>query len=161
IRAEDLRKLSTKEKVPYVLRIHDELVLSGPLCASLVEVKESLYTWPQLASSVALGGAVVTDVARRILLGRLTSSGRFSIDLEQLSGPRGAVEIREPRPIGAPVTDEAARPRELELPLPACGPLSGAEVRFLVRCATLAPSAGNSQPWSFRYKEGTLEALVD
>jgi hypothetical protein len=30
-----------------------------------------VHTWPQLASGVTLGAAVITDTARRILLGKL------------------------------------------------------------------------------------------
>jgi tRNA A37 threonylcarbamoyladenosine dehydratase len=163
VRADDLRKLTTKEKVPYVLRIHDEQVFSPRLRGSLVEVKESIYTWPQLASAVTLGGSVVTDAARRILLGAWTESGRFSVDLEQLVGPKGAVRIPAPRPIVQPVAEEAQRPRQLKVPEPPAGggPPTLEEVRFLVECAALAPSAGNSQPWQFQYQDGLLEARID
>ena len=56
----------------------------------MVEVKESLSSWPQLASSVTLGGALVADVARRLLLGQLTDlvhrGGVESLVREQLAG---------------------------------------------------------------------------
>src|SRR6185295_7167295 len=46
----ELGGLTTKQKVPYVVRILDPASLSERAAASLVEVKESVSTWPQLAS---------------------------------------------------------------------------------------------------------------
>ncbi len=51
---------------------------------SLGEIGKSITTWPQLASSVMLGGALVTDTCRRILLDQLRSSGRYYVDFDQL-----------------------------------------------------------------------------
>ncbi len=48
------------------------------------EIRRTISTWPQLASGVALGGALVTDVVRRILLGELTDSGRYYVDVESI-----------------------------------------------------------------------------
>jgi len=67
--AADLKGLSAKEKLPLVLHILD--------MNQVVHNHQSLYagdrgtieTWPQLGSAVTLGGAVITDTARRILLG--------------------------------------------------------------------------------------------
>ena len=70
VTAAELSGLTTKQKVPYVLRILDPSSLTDRAAASLVEVKESVSTWPQLASDVALGGAMVTNAVRRIALGR-------------------------------------------------------------------------------------------
>ena len=77
--------LTTKEKVPYVIRILDPASLTERAAASMVEVKESVSTWPQLASDVALGGAMVANAVRRIALGELTGSGRFYADLDELT----------------------------------------------------------------------------
>ena len=77
--------LTTKEKVPYVIRILDPASLTDRAAASMVEVKESVSTWPQLASDVALGGAMVANAVRRIALGELTASGRFYADLDELT----------------------------------------------------------------------------
>ncbi|KAB2814245.1 ThiF family adenylyltransferase [Phaeocystidibacter luteus] len=54
--------------------------------ASFAEIGKSITTWPQLASAVNLGGAMMTDTARRILLGHDVKSGRYYVDLEQLIG---------------------------------------------------------------------------
>lgn len=53
---------------------------------SFAEIGKSITTWPQLASAVNLGGAMMADAARRILLGQKVSSGRYYVDLEQLIG---------------------------------------------------------------------------
>ena len=84
INAADLKELSTKEKLPLVLKILDMSQVSATTKASMLEIEETLETWPQLGSAVMLGGAVITDTARRILLGHLQGSGRFYIDLETL-----------------------------------------------------------------------------
>ncbi len=151
VSAETLRTLTTKEKVPYVLRVYDKDVLSPRMCASLVEVKESIFAWPQLASAVTLGGALVTDVARRILLGAFTASGRFSVDLERLVSAPTAASVAEPPPLAPEVVPEAAAPRRLCCPSARGeGAITDDEIAFLLECASLAPSAGNTQPWLFR-----------
>lgn len=57
---------------------------SERLLYSYTEIGKTIGSWPQLASAVVLGGATCTDTARRILLGKLSSSGRFYIDLEKI-----------------------------------------------------------------------------
>lgn len=83
-RAEDLTGLTAREKVPFILSIVDEKRLSARMAASLTEIGVTLSGWPQLASGVALGAALVTDTARRILLGEHTESGRYYVDLAAL-----------------------------------------------------------------------------
>jgi tRNA A37 threonylcarbamoyladenosine dehydratase len=108
--AEELRGLTTTQKIPYVLRILDGTRISPDLVASLFEVRETIHTWPQLASAVALGGAVVTDVARRMLLGTFAASGRFYVDLGELvkdeTAEQPTVETTAPVP-DAPTPDLA------------------------------------------------------
>lgn len=150
VSAASLRGLSTKQKVPYVLRLLDGASLEPRMLASLVEVKETLSTWPQLASTVVLGGAMVTNAVRRIALGELTTSGRFYADLDALVRD-GSAHVFPPLRAFHP---EAARrgddPAALARPAAGEGPRpSHDEMRFLVDCATRAPSGGNAQPWTF------------
>lgn len=58
--------------------------LSLRMKQSMAEIGKTITTWPQLASSVVLGGAITTDIARRILLGEHTSSGRYYVDLDDI-----------------------------------------------------------------------------
>jgi molybdopterin/thiamine biosynthesis adenylyltransferase len=88
--AAQVRNLSTEEKVPHVLRIVGTETVSRGLRASMSEVGRTIPAWPQLASAVALGGAMVTDVARRMLLGCDVPSGRNYIDLQATVASRGA-----------------------------------------------------------------------
>ena len=159
-RAADLRGLTTKQKVPYVLRILDAERMAPRAAASLVEVGETLSTWPQLASDVALGGAMAANAVRRIALGELVMSGRYEVDLDMLvrdGSARPAAAVRswmpEPASVAAPV-----------LPIPAPGGSSlptREEMRFVVGCATLAPSGGNAQPWRFACRGTTLVGATD
>ncbi|MBE7175967.1 MAG: ThiF family adenylyltransferase [Mucilaginibacter polytrichastri] len=67
-----------------VMSILDYDLLSARMKSSLTEIGKTISTWPQLASSVVLGGAATTDISRRILLGQHQLSGRFYIDFEEL-----------------------------------------------------------------------------
>jgi molybdopterin/thiamine biosynthesis adenylyltransferase len=154
-----LRGLTTKEKVPYVIRILDPASLTDRAAASMVEVRESVSTWPQLASDVALGGAMVANAVRRIALGEFTASGRFYADLDELTADgRQAPPAAPPAPRPAPAPMAAPA-----IPMPPAG--AGAptpdEVRFVVACASSAPSGGNMQPWRFEAQADVIRAWVD
>lgn len=58
--------------------------LSERMQLSMAQIGKSINTWPQLASSVVLGGAITTDICRRILLDEHRDSGRYYVDLEYL-----------------------------------------------------------------------------
>lgn len=128
-----LSGLTSKDKVPYVLRILDATALSPRMAASLVEVGTSLTTWPQLAGEVALGATAVTEAVRRIGLGESLPSGRVRIDAAaMLDG----------------VTDPLATPTADENPDEAAADTEADSVAEKVATAAArAPSGGNSQPW--------------
>jgi molybdopterin/thiamine biosynthesis adenylyltransferase len=126
--------MSSREKVPHVLRHLEAERLSPRTAASLVEIDRSLSTWPQLAGDVALGAAALAEAVRRIGLGEDLRSGRVRIDvgwaLDQLDEPEMARDRDRP----PPPTDVG----ELGLPgIP--GVIAAAAIR--------APSGGNVQPW--------------
>jgi tRNA A37 threonylcarbamoyladenosine dehydratase len=81
---ESIKNLTNEEKIPYILKMVGADTMSARLKASMLEVKKSINTWPQLASSVTLGGAATTDVCRRILLDQFHSSGRYYVDLDEI-----------------------------------------------------------------------------
>jgi len=58
--------------------------LSDRVKYSFSEIGKSITTWPQLASSVIMGGAACCHYCRMILLKQPVKSGRFYIDLELL-----------------------------------------------------------------------------
>ncbi|MFE3259486.1 Rv1355c family protein [Nocardia sp. NPDC059229] len=140
-RAADLRDLSTRDKAPYVIRILDGRNLSGTLAASMVEIGESLNSWPQLGADVFLGGASVSTAVRRIGLGLKLPSGRTRVDIE-----RSLDEIAEPAGAEDPVwPDEPGEQAD---------PVSG--VAAVLACAQRAPSGGNAQPWTLAVEPGVI-----
>ncbi|MFI6775313.1 Rv1355c family protein [Nocardia sp. NPDC050412] len=135
----DLRGLSTKDKAPHVMRILDPKELSARMAASLVEIDETVTTWPQLGGDVQLGAAIVAAAVRRIGLGQKLSSGRTRFDLE-----RGLDELAEPEPGCEKVSDEFPV-AEGSVPDP-----DGSAVEKMLESARRAPSGGNTQPWYLR-----------
>jgi molybdopterin/thiamine biosynthesis adenylyltransferase len=125
--------MSSREKIPHILRHLEAERLSPRTAASLIEIDHSLSTWPQLASEVVLGASVIAEAVRRIGLGEPLRSGRTRIDigwaLSQLDEP----DMARPQP-----TAPSGVPAELPLDGPA-GEIAAAAIR--------APSGGNTQPW--------------
>ena len=78
----DLLDLSFQQTVDLILAMVDRNRISPQLAASIPQIGRTLSSWPQLASGVALGGALCAEAARRILLGLPRPSGRFYTDLE-------------------------------------------------------------------------------
>src|SRR3954452_2430110 len=161
----ELRGLTTKQKVPYVLRILDPASLADRMAASLIKLRETVSAWPQLASDVALGGAMVGNAVRRIALGELTASGRFHADLDELTADGREVAATAAEPAAAlapsplpPAREPAAAPAPPPLP-PASD--SQAALRFVVALATSAPSGGNMQPWRFQAEGDVIRASID
>jgi hypothetical protein len=128
-----LAGLTNRDKVPHVLRILDGARLSARTAASLVEVGETLSTWPQLAGEVALGATVIAEAIRRIGLGEKLASGRVRIDvanaLDHIDDPATA-SGESPGSHEDPDRTEPAEPAEI-----------------VAAAAMRAPSGGNAQPW--------------
>src|SRR5687768_5394781 len=161
VRAEMLKGLPTKEKVPIVLSLLGGHAMSRRMAASLPEVEQSIATWPQLASGVALGGAITADAARRILLGEYTESGRYYVDVEMLVRNGTGLHVdRAPAPSDSTVSAEAQQPRIIPAP-PKARQVDAAAARWIVAHAVLSPSAHNAQPWSFRWRHDRLEVRHD
>ncbi len=124
--------MSSRDKVPHILRHLEAERLSPRTAASLLEIDRTVSTWPQVASDVVLGASALAEGVRRIGLGEELRSGRTRIDigwaLDQLDEP----DMAGHRP--APVD----HPEPPELPGTA-GIIAAAAIR--------APSGGNIQPW--------------
>jgi len=84
IALDNLSSLSAQERMDMILKIVGADSISRRLRQSIAALGHSIHALPQLASSVVLGGAITTDVCRRILLGSLTVSGRFYVDPEDI-----------------------------------------------------------------------------
>jgi hypothetical protein len=124
----------------------------------MIEMRNTLTTWPQLATAVTLGGALTADTCRRIFLDQFTDSGRYFIDLENLVPDVRAKNIFEPKPIeetSDKTMKELAQVAGKDLAVAQYTPAKE-EISELVSAAILAPSAGNSQPWKWYYSAGYL-----
>ena len=58
--------------------------LSPRVKFSFSELGKTITSWPQLASSVFLGGAACCHYARLLLLNQKVDSGRFYVDLDKI-----------------------------------------------------------------------------
>jgi molybdopterin/thiamine biosynthesis adenylyltransferase/nitroreductase len=154
-----LRGLSAEEKVPHVLAIIGAATISTRLRASLLEVEQSISTWPQLASAVAMGGAVAAEAARRILLGQQQASGRFFVDVEDIVPGVVSASTRAVVPEASP---PATRDIASSFVMASTGrDLSVGQIRGLVEAGSRAPSGGNSQPWRWRWQGRRLFLFLD
>jgi molybdopterin/thiamine biosynthesis adenylyltransferase len=164
LRADALRGLTVEEKVPFVMRILGGETMSTAMGASLVEIKQTLSTWPQLGSSVVLGGAIVTEAARRILLGTLVRSGRYSVDLESIVSDGADCAVSTDTPMEVDVTPEATvAPPLIALPIASAKSVvpTDAQIKYLIAHAIAAPSGGNCQPWRFSWDGRKLVCRLD
>jgi molybdopterin/thiamine biosynthesis adenylyltransferase/nitroreductase len=134
--------LTTEQKVPHIARLIGLQSVSTRMRASLVEVEQTISTWPQLASAVTSSAGVAANSVRQVLLGESVPSGRFFVNQEQL-------EARDRPASGSNVT--VARG-------PACEDLL---IRELVAQAVLAPSGGNIQPWKWVASRNEIDLLLD
>ncbi|SHO64174.1 Rv1355c family protein [Algoriphagus zhangzhouensis] len=155
-----LKNLTNKQKVPMVLKITGEDTLSTRMKASLLEVTQSITSWPQLASSVFLGGASIGHVARNFLLGEDIESGRYFVDLDELIPSKKIKKVEQTPSEGLSQSwsDESI----YDYKEGSTYKLLPEELEHLVRLANLAPSGGNSQPWKWVFdKNGVLHLFED
>lgn len=83
----DMLDLTREQRIELILAMVDADRISPELAASIPQIGSTLCSWPQLASGVALGGALTAHAARRILLGLPCPSGRFYTDLDATVHP--------------------------------------------------------------------------
>jgi molybdopterin/thiamine biosynthesis adenylyltransferase len=164
---EKLQSLSNEDKVPYILQMVGADDISPRLKASMIEVEQTINTWPQLASSVTLGGAITTDICRRILLDQFHGSGRYYVDLDEIvKEPKAEPEQRtEGTETFAPLSFEEIK-RRLELYKVTGGDgelvdLTEEQRNGIAHAAHMAPSAGNNQPWKWYVKDSVFYLFHD
>ncbi len=163
----DAAKAKTnEEKLPFVVPILGLDTLSKRMKASMLEIESTVTTWPQLATSVVLGGALGGDVCRRIALGTFTASGRWFVDPESLMP--GVVQPLRKENESIPFSREALTTsgmRAIAAQLPEMqsgrGMMTDAMADDLITAGALAPSAGNLQPWRFMVGNGRLLLFHD
>jgi tRNA A37 threonylcarbamoyladenosine dehydratase len=167
-----LKDLSTEGKIDFMFSLLGLETLSRRAKASMIEIEQSIETWPQLASSVVLGGAIAADVCRRVALGHYHESGRYFVDLEELVGDKQRVEQAELPGHTSPFGTGALEPltyEQMRTLIEQVSPIQAAErvqprqqeVLELIEAAILAPSVGNCQPWQWVYHDGSLFLFHD
>ena len=148
---------TTEDKIPYLLTMVGLETSSDKLKASLLEIDQTITTWPQLASSVTMGGGITADVSRRILLNTYTDSGRYHIDIEELvSNKTNKIANSYLPPISPSVIDFKNLSKKFAVDHTTDNTLNESDIEKLVRAGCAAPSGGNSQPWRWVYKQNTL-----
>jgi len=159
LNVEELKRLkTTEEKIPYMMDILGLETASTRLKASMLEIEQTINTWPQLASAVTMGGGITTDVARRILLSKFLKSGRFFVDVEEIisDNPTSLNKQTKGKDIRNEFSFEMAMqniPAQLNKPSLS---IDREKITALVNSACLAPSGGNSQPWRWIFTNNTL-----
>lgn len=167
-----LKNLSLDGKIAFMFALLGIETQSRRAKASMIEIEQSIETWPQLASSVVLGGAIAADVCRRIALGHYHESGRYFVDLEELVGDKQRVEQAELPGHTSPFGTGALEPltyEQMRTLIEQVSPIQAAErvqprqqeILELIEAAILAPSVGNSQPWQWICHDGTLFLFHD
>ncbi|GCD76602.1 hypothetical protein JCM31826_00840 [Thermaurantimonas aggregans] len=159
-----ITELTNEEKIPYILDMVSAEQMSARLKASMLEVQQTINTWPQLASSVFLGGAMGADTARRIFLNQYTQSGRYYLDFEELIPDKSAGEAKPTIPQPPDEPDWNLYFHHFVKQLPRKNEyirLSTEEIESLIRAAAVAPSGGNVQPWKWLLFEDTFYLFLN
>jgi len=148
-----LRNLTPEQKIPYLYQIVNEETMSTRLRASLIEIEETITGWPQLSSAVTFGSGMTTDVVRRILLDQFKSSGRYSIDIENLIKD---IEVKEQETIVSETTNDINIDAIITPGDNASTIIEKSIIEKIVSDAITAPSGGNAQPWQWVSSGNTL-----
>ena len=162
----NVKSLKTnEEKVPYILPIAGVETLSTRMKASMMEIEQTITSWPQLASAVAYGGGITADLSRRILLKELSISGRFFVDIEEIiSDPKTENKPQGIAYPGQKITFEDIKvfTEKIKLnPIPNRVSLKKDELDKIITTAQRASSAGNNQPWKWYHEDDSLYLFHD
>ena len=156
---------TNEEKVPYILPIAGVETLSTRMKASMLEIQQTITSWPQLASAVTYGGGITADLSRRILLDELHISGRFFVDMEELI----ADPTDDTNKIMPPVIEKgigfdkipSLTTKASYTKISSATKLTSAQLQELMNTAQRSASAGNNQPWKWYFQQGTLFLFHD
>lgn len=168
---EKLKTLKTDEdKLPYLVKIVGLETLSPRMKSSMLEIQQTLTSWPQLGSDVVMGAGIGAEIVRKILLKQLSGSGRFRID------PTQNIPLRKLQPYGlysAYLKNSKTSIRETisaqvmteilqkQKPDHKVHRLELDDQNDLKEAAHLAPSGGNLQPWIWLFQPEGVHLFLD
>jgi molybdopterin/thiamine biosynthesis adenylyltransferase len=78
------KTIDAAKMAKFVKKVIGEKTMSNTLRKSMEEIGKTITTWPQLASGVALGGAIAAIAARKIALNKPIPSGRYFVDFNEI-----------------------------------------------------------------------------
>jgi molybdopterin/thiamine biosynthesis adenylyltransferase len=153
------------EKIPYIAAVTGIETLSTRMKASAIELMSTISTWPQLASAVIFGGGITADLSRKILLGNLSVSGRFFIDMDELI----CNPVKTDDKIYNLPDENALSTQEIEDFIKknqgafekTSSNLDKTTLNEIIGAALKAPSGGNSQPWRWHYQNGLIHLFLE
>jgi molybdopterin/thiamine biosynthesis adenylyltransferase len=151
LNVETLKNLKTnEEKMPYILSLIDIDKTSISMRASMLEIDQSVVSWPQLGSSVIAGGAIAAHYSKGILLNKSTESGRTYNDFEKLDFENSTSDHKAPLECDYKKIYNSISCAEKQ------EEVDSNHLVKIIEAGLQAPSAGNNQPWQYIYKNGTL-----
>lgn len=154
---------TNEEKVPYLLPMLGVDTVSDRMKASMLEIEQTITTWPQLASAVTMGSGLAADVSRHILLDQFRDSGRYFIDVEELICNKDKF-IDEPLSIRPSISLDQMKDiidKNSLKEIPNVLDLDKVIIHEIVEAAGMAPSGANIQPWKFIWKDKVLYMFFD
>ncbi|MBX7052887.1 MAG: Rv1355c family protein [Flavobacteriales bacterium] len=149
----------SEDKLPFILPILGVDTLSTRLAGSGLQVGETITTWPQLYSDVALGGAAAAAISRRILLGQKIQSGRKWLDIEEYFEVSEVDNLKFE--FESSLTADEIKQICDRLTLEQSEIIDISTLEALLQAASMAPSAGNNQKWRFVVKEHNVILIID
>lgn len=159
LETDDLENLNAEAKVPLMLKMIGAKKLSTRAKASMLEVGQSIPTWPQLATSVLVGGAAAAEVVRRILLGEELPSGRFYFNLDDIlwSSVKASKQNKEQ----VELSDSKIEEIILRTNASHTEKITPQMTERLITAGNWAPSGGNAQPWKWGVDKNCIYLFLD
>ena len=84
IEKQNLDAISFSEKIKLIGKMVGVEYVASRMKQSVLEVGNTLYSWPQLGGAAMLSGSVVAHLTKKIALGEKIESGKYDINLDRI-----------------------------------------------------------------------------
>lgn len=97
IQAQDFNNIKPADLPKVVGRIAGANLATARMLQSVLEVGKTVYSWPQLGNAATLCGCVLTQLARKIIIGEKVKEGRIDFNVDKLLSylPKSAERQRQ------------------------------------------------------------------